>query len=299
MIYYIYGLTNLNETHIKYIGQTKQNINKRLSQHICDAKRSKSKTHKNNWLLFLISINQKPSITVIEEIHTNDDNLVDEREIYWISYYRSLGQADANFTDGGKFITSAKARELRKLRAIRNGEMTIDEKKEKLLSFKSGEPRPKDKILNEALKHYTKKSDDSYDKLFDEQIRHKQPNWFQKDRVALKKQILLSFIPNSSKPINKKLLKALRNYTIPTSRTYDELFSILIKKKQPNWFIRNHELRASEIKNEILSLYPNTSKPKQNTKLGKHLIYYTAKSSGSYDCEFKKKIRNKFSHWFK
>jgi hypothetical protein len=104
----IYYLKNKDENVIRYVGQTILSLEKRLKSHIYETKRNlklgKFLTHKENWIISLINENNlnKIEIHLIEEC---DISIIDEKEIFWINYYK-----DCNLTNidiGGKrtFVT--------------------------------------------------------------------------------------------------------------------------------------------------------------------------------------------------
>jgi len=93
--FYIYSLKNPITNEIRYIGKT-GDLHRRLQNHI-----SHSKTHNTricNWIKSLITNNLLPIIDIIEIC--NDSNW-EEREIYWIQYYKDLGFNLVNFRKGG------------------------------------------------------------------------------------------------------------------------------------------------------------------------------------------------------
>lgn len=93
---YIYILKDLNN-NIRYVGKT-TNIKRRLYSHIAEAKLNKSKRYVLNWIRQLLLNNQKPILEVIEECNENNWQ---EREIYWINYYKELIPNLCNLCDGG------------------------------------------------------------------------------------------------------------------------------------------------------------------------------------------------------
>lgn len=93
---YIYILKDQNN-NIRYVGKT-TNIKRRLYSHIAEAKLNKSKRYVLNWIRQLLLNNQKPILEVIEECNENNWQ---EREIYWISYYKELIPDLCNLCDGG------------------------------------------------------------------------------------------------------------------------------------------------------------------------------------------------------
>lgn len=94
---YIYSLNDPDTLQIRYIGKT-GNLKKRLYSHITEAKRSKGRRYVLNWINSLLSSNKKPIINIIEEC--NDSNW-QERERYWVSYYREIIPNLCNNADGG------------------------------------------------------------------------------------------------------------------------------------------------------------------------------------------------------
>ena len=81
---------------IKYVGKTK-NIKRRLSAHLYEAN-GKSKRHVLNWIRSLKAQGLRPTIEVIEECSVD---VWQEREKYWISYYREHTDKLCNLCDGG------------------------------------------------------------------------------------------------------------------------------------------------------------------------------------------------------
>lgn len=91
----IYCLKCPISKEIRYIGVTTQKLSVRLSQHIWDSKK-RSTMYKSNWIN---SLSEKPLIELIEEV--NELNW-EEREIYWINFYKS-GKL-TNYCKGGKGV---------------------------------------------------------------------------------------------------------------------------------------------------------------------------------------------------
>lgn len=97
----------------------------------------------------------------------------------------------------------------------------------------------------------------------------------------------------------KVLARALYNYTIKSSTTYDPDFDSLIRKKKPSWFVKT----ASEKKRKLLK-WSSKNRPKQISSdleeqaLGRALSRYTIKSAPTYDPDFDALIRKKKPLWF-
>ena len=86
MKYYIYGLFSTEDNVIRYVGQTKSNLNQRKNEHKCDAITKKIKNHKCNWIRSVYKRGFEIGITLIEE---TDENNWANREVYWINYLKS------------------------------------------------------------------------------------------------------------------------------------------------------------------------------------------------------------------
>ncbi len=89
----IYSLSD--ESGIRYIGQTR-NLTKRFGQH-CSIAQNRGNTKLNRWITVLLTEQGiVPILGVIERT-----NKLDEREKYWISYYKNKGVSLLNMTSGG------------------------------------------------------------------------------------------------------------------------------------------------------------------------------------------------------
>lgn len=101
----IYTLTDPTTKHIKYVGKTSVDINKRYAQHIFQWKRSKKLNHVNSWIKSLFLNNQKPIIEVLDEVSENWAFW----ESYWIEQCRVWGYKLCNHTSGGEGTLGYKA----------------------------------------------------------------------------------------------------------------------------------------------------------------------------------------------
>lgn len=88
------------KNHIRYVGQTITTLKNRLKRHINDAKNNRFDYYKDRWLRKLIKNNliDNVEILLLETCKLEDLN---DREIYWIRYYRSLYNDMTNTSDGG------------------------------------------------------------------------------------------------------------------------------------------------------------------------------------------------------
>jgi hypothetical protein len=162
--YKIYGLKLKDSNDIRYIGLTKQSLHNRLIGH--KSTTSKRNTKNGNWIN---KHKDNIEIILIEEslVNLQDAN---EREIYWINYYKELGNDLTNGTLGGdgvnpteesrnKMSESAKGRkhsyETKKLisEILRNREPISDETRNKMSESAKGrehtyETKEKLRIIN-------------------------------------------------------------------------------------------------------------------------------------------------------
>jgi len=92
---YIYILKDPNTQEIRYVGQA-VNLTKRLDHHIQVSKIPTNTRHISNWIRSLTS---KPLIETIEVCEYSEIN---NRERWWIKYYREQGCNLCNHSNGGE-----------------------------------------------------------------------------------------------------------------------------------------------------------------------------------------------------
>lgn len=115
--YKIYSLNDPETNEVRYVGKTVSPLYKRLSSHY----RDKKKSYKTHWIESLKEKKLKPIIKLIEIC---DENNWEEREKYWISYFRKHSRL-TNYLDGGQgqqkgYKHSDEAKEKIRLAAIKN-----------------------------------------------------------------------------------------------------------------------------------------------------------------------------------
>lgn len=96
---HIYTLSHPITNEIRYVGQTKNNLEKRLSGHL----KSKEKTHRTYWIKSLVMNNLKPKIELIETVNKEMGN---NAEIFWIMMFKYWGFRLCNLTEGGETSTT-------------------------------------------------------------------------------------------------------------------------------------------------------------------------------------------------
>lgn len=107
---FIYALIDPDTNLIRYVGKTKNSLEKRLKQHIYKSKYKKNNrlTHKENWIRKLTNEGKKPIIKELEKVNKNNWK---EREVYYISKYNNL----TNLTIGGDNPNNLTFRKVAKL----------------------------------------------------------------------------------------------------------------------------------------------------------------------------------------
>lgn len=102
-IYTLQSTSNLNQ--ITYVGKTTQSLKRRLSQHLCDARKAKknyyTKNKNYNWINTEIENGYEIIILELDELDVNNSDDWEWLEQYWISQIKTWGFNINNLTDGG------------------------------------------------------------------------------------------------------------------------------------------------------------------------------------------------------
>lgn len=115
---FIYALCEPGTRTIRYIGKADR-PEKRLSQHLSDAKYKRTRTHTMNWLCKLISRNQKPELIILREVDFEMWEVAEER---YIRLARGLGMPLTNSAGGGEGNTNPSPESLKKMSVAQSGE---------------------------------------------------------------------------------------------------------------------------------------------------------------------------------
>lgn len=103
----IYALLDPITNVIRYIGQTRGTIENRKELHWRDRNQKKNiNNHKANWIRKLYRENKlKPNVILIEKLIDTSDEVLNNREKYWIEFYRKEG-IDLTNTSGNDYFKS-------------------------------------------------------------------------------------------------------------------------------------------------------------------------------------------------
>lgn len=139
---FIYGLIDPRTGCLRYVGKT-ENLRVRLVNQIAESKVKRH--HRANWILGIVQAGLKPSIEVLEEVHSS---AADAAEQFWIASLRAAGANLVNRADGGEGGSTNKGRkwsaETRaKMRVARLGRKH-DEATKRLIAAASSRQRHSD-----------------------------------------------------------------------------------------------------------------------------------------------------------
>lgn len=85
---------------VYYVGQTINGVVSRWTTHLWNAEKPHAKSYNSRLSRWIRKHASGNVVFSVLEVCTPDD--LDEREIFWIAYLRGLGQAQANYLEGGK-----------------------------------------------------------------------------------------------------------------------------------------------------------------------------------------------------
>lgn len=136
----IYALSSsLDPERYRYIGKTEQTLDKRLRDHIYQAKNKKNKDYKSNWIKSQI----KRGDIIIIELDEVPYEKWEEAERAYIRLFKSLGANLTNIAEGGAGVKldEYQLKKKRELKAFTRENKIVKEKKQK---------------VKRALEHYNK-----------------------------------------------------------------------------------------------------------------------------------------------
>lgn len=114
---FVYGLCDPDTNELRYIGITSIGF-KRFLNHYNDCLVSYKHSAAKKWVKSLRDENKVFSVIYIE--YFNEDGLhLDEAEIFWIQYFRSIGCNLLNHEKGGRILSDLQGYKKRKSRSLR------------------------------------------------------------------------------------------------------------------------------------------------------------------------------------
>lgn len=127
----IYVLKDPVSGEVRYVGKTSTTLEARLKSHLGYT----AKNHRSFWLNSLKIKNLKPTIELIEKCTITDWQ---EREIYWIQYYKDSGAKLTNSTSGGLGAYQLIPEKRNKVIAANKGKKLSEEHKRKISEANKG-----------------------------------------------------------------------------------------------------------------------------------------------------------------
>jgi group I intron endonuclease len=133
----IYTLSHPISNEIRYVGKTWQHLEKRLSDHIYSAR--KSKDHRSNWINSLVKSGLQPKIEELASCNMEDWQ---EEEKYWIKILKFLGCNLVNQNVGGlgnnghKLNSESRMKISKSLTGLKQSAETVSKRASKLLGRK-------------------------------------------------------------------------------------------------------------------------------------------------------------------
>lgn len=139
----VYGLSHPTTGEIRYVGQTRTPLERRLSAHLAPSSLS-SRDHRSHWIRSLKTQGLRPVIQLLAEAFSKEE--LDRLEVEWITKIPNL----TNLEPGGN---SHSPEHYQRLATIKRGVPRSLETKAKISAARAGQPSPKRGIpMSEAQK---------------------------------------------------------------------------------------------------------------------------------------------------
>ena len=100
---FVYCLSEVDGP-IRYVGKTEKGL-KRIQQHLSEKKKRGKVSHKANWINKLRDTGLLLEVSILEEVSSE---VINEAEVFYISYFKSLGFDLTNKTEGGEGLRGYK-----------------------------------------------------------------------------------------------------------------------------------------------------------------------------------------------
>lgn len=139
----IYVLLDPDTHEVRYVGMTTRGVG-RLKEHFLYGRKYRSHLYKYCWINNVISRGKEPIINILQQWEYIDHQDLCAAEVYWISYFRSVGSPLTNLTDGGEGTVGRKvSKETReKVSKSNRGKKHTQEAKEKIRAAGLGRKYP-------------------------------------------------------------------------------------------------------------------------------------------------------------
>ena len=122
---YIYGLADPETGLVRYVGKS-VNLPSRYAEHL----RAGDRSYRANWIRSLDKRGLVPSLVIIDVVEEGAD--WQERERYWIAFYRAAGNKLTNGTSGGEGLKDPTLETLRRLSESHKGKVHSEEQRKKM-----------------------------------------------------------------------------------------------------------------------------------------------------------------------
>lgn len=138
----VYGLIDPRDDSLRYIGQTQGNLPRRLSGHICDARRRGHSRHVLQWIRGLLKEALKPQIRELAKASSLEE--LNCLEVRLIAEARTLKTRLTNHADGGDGTPG------RPLTAAHKAKLHSPEVLARMAATRKGQPSPRKGVVLSA-----------------------------------------------------------------------------------------------------------------------------------------------------
>lgn len=147
----IYALSDCSQ-NIRYVGQT-NNPEKRLRDHISEARTNKRFNRKNNWIRSMLEKDEIPNLIILETL--SDKTKVDDAEIFHISQMKDLGFDLTNATDGGSIPPYPTKETLEKIKSTNSTRIVSEETRQRMSKAKKDKMTPEEILRLRSISNGT------------------------------------------------------------------------------------------------------------------------------------------------
>lgn len=166
MKHYIYVLIDPRNYQVRYVGQTPR-LDGRYKEH---CRKHYKNNYRSHWLNNLHSLKIKPLMIVLEEC---DESNWEERETYWIKWYREDVCNLTNTTEGGEGVTGHVVSEETRMKISRANKGHIHTKEVRKRMSESHKGKIVSEITRQKLSDYNKGNTHFLGKKHTEESRKK------------------------------------------------------------------------------------------------------------------------------